>query len=1377
MLHLRTVVVACVLSLMFHVKHSTAEDTRPAFDALETTYRQQVRPLIEKHCDECHANDLIESQIDLGGMPTFADVRRSPDTWQRVFDMIRTRQMPPEDAEPLADDNRQVILDWLSKYLPLEAALRDGDPGRVVLRRLNNAEYTNTIRDLTGVDSLDPAREFPADSAAGEGFTNTGAALVMSPALLSKYFDAAKQIADHAVLLPDGFRVSPSTGRRDWGTEVLHRIQDVYRHHSVEMGGTVVDWQGQPLDSDSGRLPVERYFAAVLAHRDELVAGLAKPDEVAARTGLNLKYLATLWNVLNGNDSNSLLLNRLQAEWRGASSADAERLAADITRWQQVLWKFNAVGQLGRHLGGTMGPEHWMEPVSPLVTRQELRLKLEPPPEAKDITLYLTAGDAGDGDEHDVVVWEDPRLVAAGRSDLPLRNVRAAVAALASNRQRLVETAARCLTAAAAATSSIDEAGIVTLADQHEVEPAILSAWLELLGMIGPAPADGLLTDQQREAAGYQFIQGWVGGDALSVVANSSDEHVRIPGNMAPHSVAVHPTPTRQVLVGWRSPATTTIQIAGNVQHAHPECGNGVVWSLELRRGRTAQQLASGVAHGGTTFPIGPVADLAVRSGDVIALVVGPRDGNHSCDLTAIDLTLTSPEHEWNLWREISPDILAGNPHADSFGNPDVWLFSSEPVGGASRWTIPADSLLAQWQSAASEDRRDSLANSLQQLLADSSKLTAADSPDAKLRKLLLSANGPLLAGLPISSGAKPQASDGDVNDFGVDRSLFGADSNDLLMRAPDVLAVRLPADLIEGCEFVTTGRLADADGSVQLQVLTSAPESTDLTPAAPIIVSEDGDARRRFETAFDDVRELFPAALCYGQIVPLDEAVTLLLYYREDDHLARLMLDDEQAAELDRLWDELFYINHEPLMLLGAYEQLAEYATQDRPDKVIEFAPLREPITARAAAFRQRLVDTEPIQLDRLLDFAARASRRPLRADEAQQLRDLYAELRQQELSHDEAFRLTLARVLVSPEFLYHLEEPGPDRESQPVTDDELASRLIYFLWSSLPDQQLLQVAADGALHNDDALLAQLRRMLADPRAQRMARQFAAQWLHVYQFDQLDEKSARHFPTFAGLRDDMYEETLLFFADLFQNDRSVLNILDADYTFLNADLAAHYGIPDVTGPGWRRVDGVQQFGRGGILTQAAPLAQQSGASRTSPILRGNWLSEVVLGEKLPRPPKGVPVLPETPPEGRTERQLIELHSSDPACAKCHDRIDPLGFSLENFDAIGRFREQDSAGLPIDSHTKLQDGTELDGLAGLKDYLLRQRREDFVRQFNKKLLGYALNRSVQFSDRPLLDRMDAALRQREYRVSAVLEAIVLSRQFREIRGADFAENQ
>jgi hypothetical protein len=297
---------------------------------------------------------------------------------------------------------------------------------------------------------------------------------------------------------------------------------------------------------------------------------------------------------------------------------------------------------------------------------------------------------------------------------------------------------------------------------------------------------------------------------------------------------------------------------------------------------------------------------------------------------------------------------------------------------------------------------------------------------------------------------------------------------------------------------------------------------------------------------------------------------------------------------------------------------------------------------------------------------------------------------------------------------------------------------------------------------------------MLRDPRVRRLATEFACQRLHIYDFDSLDEKSERHFPTFVELRDDIYEESIQFFTDVFQHDRSLDELLDSDHAFLNEALAKHYGIPGVTGDEWRRVDGVKAHSRGGILGQASTLAKQSGASRTSPILRGNWVSEVLLGEKLPRPPKDVPPLPadETETAGLTVRQLVEKHSSDPKCAICHRRIDAYGFALEAYDAIGRRRERDAGDRPIDTKATAMDGTELVDLDGLRKYLLTTRRDAFVRQFSRKLLGYALGRSVQLSDEPLLAAMQKTLTSSGGRIGDAVQQIVASRQFREIRGRD-----
>ena len=291
----------------------------------------------------------------------------------------------------------------------------------------------------------------------------------------------------------------------------------------------------------------------------------------------------------------SVLIDDLRNRWRRAKPEDSAALAAQVESWQSSLWKSNLIGQLTRHLGGTQGPTAWLEPVSPVASRKDVRIKLEPPADGGDITLYLTASDAGDGNASDFVVWENPRLVVAGRPDLPLRDVRAATAALAAHQQRIAESSAKCLAAAAEATGQLDEAAIKALAAKHEVDPALLAAWLETLGIrAGETRIDRHLTAKLLKSGDYEFVQGWNGPDALGVLANSSDQHVRIPGNMPPHSVAVHPAPTTRVVVGWRSPVDDTLQIGGIVQHAHPECGNGMAWSVELRRGTTRQLLAGG---------------------------------------------------------------------------------------------------------------------------------------------------------------------------------------------------------------------------------------------------------------------------------------------------------------------------------------------------------------------------------------------------------------------------------------------------------------------------------------------------------------------------------------------------------------------------------------------------------------------------------------------------------------------------------------------------------------------------------------------------------------------------------------------------------------
>ncbi|AMV41038.1 DUF1592 domain-containing protein [Planctomyces sp. SH-PL62] len=786
--------------------------------------------------------------------------------------------------------------------------------------------------------------------------------------------------------------------------------------------------------------------------------------------------------------------------------------------------------------------------------------------------------------------------------------------------------------------------------------------------------------------------------------------------------------------------------------------------------------LAEGATAGATPIKAGPFGPIALGSGDLIALVIAPRDGNHACDLTSVDLTVSEAGaggRSWDLARDVTGDALAANPHADGFGNASVWHAFREPDKDADGLILPPGSLLFRWLSTPGAEEKKAIAEQVQRLLTAGP--AGAEAADVALYHHLTSLGGPIVSARPGNGPIPADSTWGlDPVAFGPGAVADGIAPEDLAVRSPSALAVRLPSELVAGAELIGTGIVRPLEGGddfVQLRISTEAPAlAVGLRPDAPVLVTGDP-AAARLKAAFDEFRRWFPPALCYEKIVPVDEVVTLTLFHREDEPLRRLMLDESETARLDRLWEELHFISQDALAQVDAFAQLMEYATQDSDPRLFE--PFRKPIHEHAEAFRKALVDAEPRQLDALVAFASQAYRRPTTEQEGRDLRDLYARLRVEEIPHDEALRLAMARILVSPNFLYRLEKAPEGTESGPVSDWELANRLSYFLRSSAPDAELREAAASGRLRDPDVLAAQAKRLLRSPDARRLAEEFACQWLHIYDFDAQDEKSERHFPTFSALKGAMYEEAILFFADLFQSDASVLSIYDADHAFLNEALAGHYAIPGVSGPEWRRVDGVRKYGRGGILGLSATLAKQSGASRTSPILRGNWITEVLLGEPTPKPPKDIPLLPddEEAGGGLSVRQLVEKHTRDVRCAGCHAKMDPYGFSLEAYDAIGRFRERDVSGQPVDARAKVLDGSEFVGGDGLRDYLLTSRRDAIERQFCKKLLGYALGRGVQLSDEPLLDEIQRRLESEQHRVSAAVDAIVRSRQFRELRGA------
>ncbi|MDA1092624.1 MAG: DUF1592 domain-containing protein [Acidobacteria bacterium] len=402
---------------------------------------------------------------------------------------------------------------------------------------------------------------------------------------------------------------------------------------------------------------------------------------------------------------------------------------------------------------------------------------------------------------------------------------------------------------------------------------------------------------------------------------------------------------------------------------------------------------------------------------------------------------------------------------------------------------------------------------------------------------------------------------------------------------------------------------------------------------------------------------------------------------------------------------------------------------------------------------------------------LARRAYRRPLESGDVDVLMDFYRAGRD-DGSFDAGIQLALERLLISPDFLFRVVRDPTDVAPGAVyalTDIELASRLSFFLWSSSPDAALLDLAEQGRLSDPEVLEQQTRRMLADPRAAALVRNFAGQWLYLRNLRAV-VPDAIEFPEFdENLREAFQRETELFVESLIRDDRSVLDLLGADYTFVNERLATHYGIPNVYGSHFRRVglDAETAEHRGGIFGHGSLLTVTSYPNRTSPVLRGKWMLTNVLGTPPPPPPADVPDLPERGENGQvaTVRDRLARHRESPACSVCHAPMDPLGLALENYDAIGRWRTTGEANLPIDSSGRLPDGTVFEGPMGLRSILL-DRRERFVGTLTEKLLAYALGRGAEYFDRPTVRAITREAAIDDYRWSSIIVGIVQSAPFR-----------
>jgi hypothetical protein len=399
---------------------------------------------------------------------------------------------------------------------------------------------------------------------------------------------------------------------------------------------------------------------------------------------------------------------------------------------------------------------------------------------------------------------------------------------------------------------------------------------------------------------------------------------------------------------------------------------------------------------------------------------------------------------------------------------------------------------------------------------------------------------------------------------------------------------------------------------------------------------------------------------------------------------------------------------------------------------------------------------------------FATRAFRRPARADEVERLVKLVQMARKQGDTFERGVQLALQAVLVSPNFLFRGElqpEPNNPKAVHPINEYALASRLSYFLWSTMPDAELFALAEKGKLRK--SLDAQVKRMLKDPKSRALVENFGGQWLQLRNL-RIASPDAKTFPSYDDeLRAAMQHETEAFFEHIVREDRPVLDFLNANYTFANERLAKHYGLKEVTGEKFQRVS-LKGTGRAGVLTQGAILTLTSNPTRTSPVKRGKYVLENILGTPPPPAPPNVPELQEVKLTG-TLRQRLEQHRENPTCASCHARMDPIGFGFENFDGVGAYREKDED-FPIDPSGQLVSGESFNGAPALAAMLAKSKREEFVRCLSEKMLTYAIGRGPEFYDKCALDEISKGVSRKGYRFSSLILEIVRSVPFQQRRG-------
>lgn len=485
----------------------------------------------------------------------------------------------------------------------------------------------------------------------------------------------------------------------------------------------------------------------------------------------------------------------------------------------------------------------------------------------------------------------------------------------------------------------------------------------------------------------------------------------------------------------------------------------------------------------------------------------------------------------------------------------------------------------------------------------------------------------------------------------------------------------------------------------------------------------------------------------------------------KRDLQLDSLLPEDGSGGEgFDTTGEALFTSSSHIEDYLAAAEKVTELVLPDHPDASdLELRSARKQILFHRPSW---IAKPEAAAREVISAFARRAWRRPVEPDEVDELMSLFERAHKRGGTFDQSIRLALQGVLISPYFLF-LSEPEPAKGGiQRLASIPLASKLSYFLWSSMPDDELLKLAEEDKLSDTNVYRAQVRRMLKDPKIAALGERFALQWLNLDRLGTEVRPDSTKYPEFdAALAAAMKGEAIAFFNHLVQDDRSLLDLIDCRYTFVNQRLAELYGFTNVTGSKLRLVSTTDDT-RGGIIGMAGIHTLTSFPTRTSPVLRGRWILDALLGDKIPPPPPDVPALNEeaaAKPGGLSLRKQLEVHRSRAECASCHDKMDPLGFGMENFDALGRWRTQLN-GEPVDAKGTLPSGEFYEGPAGLK-HVLMARKDQIIRHLARKMAGYAYGRELNKFDDCVIDQAMKSLEQNDWRAPVLIETIAMSYPF------------